>query len=194
MQRCRKVEDRSQGIRQSKLPGQGESLAVPLQGLLRVAQQAQDPCRIGQVDDARVIAMEKGQGAVLLRRIKGHLRRQMLAGAGQVAEQERAHPHPEAGLHQERRVTDALSQAQELLANLTRWPILRPGRVKPSQPLQYHSELRRLPDLLTQRAGPVIGLCHVRTRQALDGYQRRAQGTPQVDFVSDAFGSEYSTA
>src|SRR5713226_6653618 len=47
MERGRKVESKSQAKRVRQLPGEGQHIVIPLQGLIRIAKTPRRPSRVG---------------------------------------------------------------------------------------------------------------------------------------------------
>ena len=104
-------------------------------------------------------------------------------GGGHLAATEQAGPQGMVGLQQEVWVLDALGQAEELLPQ-------RPHRLsvaacvvhQPEAP-QHAEELRRLPHLLTQLAGPGVQPFHLWCPLALGCPERRTEGHLHDQFL-----------
>src|SRR5215468_9629562 len=87
-----KVKGRGQakGVRQ--LPGQRQRRVIPLQRLVRVAEQPQGPGRIAIAIHPRVTYIQKGVGAMLSGVIEGHALLLVRSGTRELAKKEQSLP------------------------------------------------------------------------------------------------------
>jgi hypothetical protein len=72
---------------------------------------------------------------------------QVRSTRGQISKVVECSPQRMVGHQQERRIVDALGQAEALLGQLPRRLVFRPHQVKPPQTPQDREELRGLPNL-----------------------------------------------
>ena len=113
---------------------------------------------------------------------------QVLAGRRQRAKAKPRGPKGIVGNDGECGIMGLLRQAQQGVSELVRRVELWPYHIKPPQPKQDLDQLWRLAPLLTQRAGLVVGILHLRRCVPFGHLQCRAQGDVQGHGVLGPLG------
>src|SRR5262249_16093658 len=147
MQHGRIVEGSRQAEGVRKLLGQGDRLLTPPEGLVWIAKLPEGPGDIGEAPYPQVHAIAEGQMMVLLAIIERYTLLQVHSTSGKLFKVVECCPQRIVGRQQERRVADALGQAEALLGQLSCRLVLRSHQVKAPQPPHYREDFRGLPDL-----------------------------------------------
>ena len=122
MEPGRKEEGICQAEGMRHLPGQRQRLVASLQSLVRIAQAPQGHSGISSARHPRVLPVADGMGMVLLGVVQGDPLLQMGLGSGELAQIVQGVPKGIVGLQEKRRVSDMLSQGEELVPQLPRRP------------------------------------------------------------------------
>src|SRR5262249_43559986 len=114
--------------------------------------------RVAEAAHCRILSVEEGQGAVLLRSVQGKTLPQMFLSRGQFTEPEETASEGPVRFYQQHGILPLSGQSEELLREFTRGVELRPFEVKCPQGVQHREALRVILQLLTQLEGAGVGL------------------------------------
>ena len=166
----------SQAVHVRHLLRQGQRLLALLHRLLRRAEPPQEKGHIGEGEHPRVLPIERGEGAVLLRIVERQTLLQVRTRREQLAQPEQGIPQGIVRLQEEGGILDALGRPQELLSQRVGGLQLGPDQIKHPQPHQDREEPGRFPHLLAELACPRIGAFHFRRGIPLERHQRWTEG------------------
>jgi hypothetical protein len=112
------VQSKDQAMRVRQLLSQGEHFITSFERLIRVAEQPENPRRIGEAKHSRIVPIESHMRAVLLGIIVCYPLLQVRSGWDQLSKPKQGLPHRPVRLHEEHLVLRALGQGKELFPQI----------------------------------------------------------------------------
>ena len=107
-----------QAIRMGEFSGSGQCYIDVRYGLVRIAQYGEDPGKIGQAHDYKVVDTHEGSVMVLLGIIQGHRLRIVRPRGNEIAAKKRGEPYACMGHSTEEDIVLALRESQVVLTKL----------------------------------------------------------------------------